>query len=125
MNHDVADDFIVSTMETHSVREMCEVVFSYLDMNYKDYVTQNPKYLRPEELPYLKGDSTKIREATKWKPEYSFIELMHEMCDHWMRVPLSVVLRLGLKDGIPAVQSVSMPKLSVYICILKKPASPQ
>ena len=86
LNHDVADDFVVSTMETHSVREMCDVVFSYLALDYKDYVTQNPKFLRPEELPYLKGDSTKIRETLKWKPEYTFKELMHEMCDHWMDV---------------------------------------
>jgi GDPmannose 4,6-dehydratase len=86
MNHDEADDFVVSTMETHSVREMCEVVFNYLDLDYRDYVAQNPKYLRPEELPYLKGDSTKIRETLNWKPEYSFEELMHEMCDHWMDV---------------------------------------
>tara|TARA_Y100000389_G_scaffold202723_1_gene248945 strand:- start:704 stop:1696 length:993 start_codon:yes stop_codon:yes gene_type:complete len=84
MNHDVADDFVVSTMETHSVREMCEMVFNYLGMDYKDYVTQNPKYLRPEELPYLKGDSTKIRETLGWNTEYSFKELMYEMCDHWM-----------------------------------------
>lgn len=86
MNHETPDDFVVSTMETHSVREMCEVVFSYLGMDYKDYVTQNPKYLRPEELPYLKGDSTKIRKTLGWKPEYSFEELMHEMCDHWLDV---------------------------------------
>jgi len=86
MNHDTPDDFVVSTMETHSVREMCDVVFSYLGMDYKDYVVQNPKYLRPEELPYLKGDSTKIRETLGWKPEYTFESMMHEMCDHWMDV---------------------------------------
>ena len=86
LNHDVADDFVVSTMETHSVREMCDLVFKYLDLNYKDYVVQNAKFLRPEELPYLKGDSTKIRETLKWKPEYTFEQLMHEMCDHWMDV---------------------------------------
>ena len=86
LNHDVADDFVVSTMETHSVREMCDLVFKYLDLNYKDYVVKNPKFLRPEELPYLKGDSTKIRETLKWKPEYTFEQLMHEMCDHWMDV---------------------------------------
>jgi GDPmannose 4,6-dehydratase len=85
-NHDVADDFVVSTMQTHSVREMCELVFNYLGLDYKDYVTQNPKYLRPEELPYLKGDSTKIRETLGWDTEYSFKELMYEMCDHWMDV---------------------------------------
>tara|TARA_R100000935_G_scaffold11882_1_gene23597 strand:- start:2470 stop:3462 length:993 start_codon:yes stop_codon:yes gene_type:complete len=86
LNHDVADDFVVSTMETHSVREMCELVFKYLDLDYKDYISQNPKYMRPEELPYLKGDSTKIRETLKWKPEYTFESMMHEMCDHWMDV---------------------------------------
>jgi GDPmannose 4,6-dehydratase len=86
MNHDTPDDFVVSTMETHSVREMCEVVFSYLGLDYKDYVTQNPKYLRPEELPYLKGDSTKIRETLGWFPTYTFESMMHEMCDHWMDV---------------------------------------
>ena len=86
MNHDTPDDFVVSTMETHSVREMCELVFKYLDLDYRDYVVQNPKFLRPEELPYLKGDSTKIRETLGWKPEYTFESMMHEMCDHWMDV---------------------------------------
>lgn len=84
INHDVPDDFVVSTMETHSVREMCETVFGYLDLNYNDYVVQNPKYLRPEELPYLKGDSSKIRKTLGWKPDYTFKQLMYEMCDHWM-----------------------------------------
>jgi len=86
INHDVADDFVVSTMETRSVREMCDVVFSYLEMNYEDYITQNPKFMRPEELPYLKGDSTKIRTTLGWKPDYTFVEMMHEMTDHWMDI---------------------------------------
>jgi GDPmannose 4,6-dehydratase len=86
INHEVPEDFCISSMETHSVREMCDVVFKYLDMDYKDYVTQNPKYIRPEELPYLKGDSTKAREILDWKPEYTFEALMHEMVDHWMNV---------------------------------------
>lgn len=86
INHDIPDDFVVSTMETHSVREMCDFVFSYLNMDYNDYVIQNPKFLRPEELPYLKGDSTKVRQTLNWKPEYSFKNLLHEMCDHWLDV---------------------------------------
>jgi len=86
INHDIADDFVVSTMETRSVREMCDIVFKYLNLNYQDYVTQNPKYLRPEELPYLKGDSTKIRTVLGWKPTYTFEEIMHEMTDHWMDI---------------------------------------
>ena len=86
LNHDEADDFVVSTMETHSVREMCDLVFTYLDLDYKDYIVQNPKFMRPEELPYLKGDSTKIRETLGWNPDYTFEAMMHEMCDHWMDV---------------------------------------
>jgi len=86
INHETPDDFVVSTMETHSVREMCELVFEYLDLDYKNYVMQNPKFMRAEELPYLKGDSTKIRKTLNWKPEYTFKSLMHEMCDHWMDV---------------------------------------
>ena len=84
LNLENPDDYIVSTMETHSVREMCDVVFSYLGMDYKKYVVQNKKFLRPEELPYLKGDSTKLRNKTGWSPSYNFKEMMCEMCDHWM-----------------------------------------
>jgi len=65
---------------------MCDIVFTHLGLDYKDYVVQNPKFLRPEELPYLKGDSTKIRETLGWKPEYTFESMLHEMCDHWMDV---------------------------------------
>ena len=61
-NHSEPDDFVVSTMVTHSVREMVEYVFEKLDLDYKKYVTQNSKFFRSEELEYLKGDSTKIRE---------------------------------------------------------------
>ena len=85
-NYSLADDFVISTMETHSVREMCEVVFSHLDLDYRDYVVQNPKYIRPEELPYLKGDSTKARSVLGWKPEYTFEGMMQEMTEHWMSV---------------------------------------
>jgi len=86
INHEIADDFVISSMETHSVREMCDVVFKRLDLNYKDYVSQNPKYMRPEELPYLKGDSTKARTTLNWEPTYTFEGMMHEMVDHWMDV---------------------------------------
>ena len=54
INHDTPDDFVLSTMETHSVRDLCQVVFDHLDLDYNDFVVQNPKYMRPEELKYLK-----------------------------------------------------------------------
>ena len=86
INHTEPDDFVVSTGRTHSVREMCNFVFDYLNLDYKDFVTQNPKFLRAEELKYLKGDSTKIRETLGWKPEYTFEAMMAEMVDHWMEL---------------------------------------
>ncbi len=53
MNHTVADDFVVATGESRSVRDMCKYVFGQLGLNYENYIVQNPKFLRPEELPYL------------------------------------------------------------------------
>lgn len=86
MQQDKPGDWIVATGETHSVREMCELVFNYLDLDYRDYVIQNPKFLRPEELPYLKGDSTKIRTELGWNPTYTFKKMMEEMTDHWLEI---------------------------------------
>ena len=84
LNHTKPDDFVISTMETHSVRDMCEYVFGKLELNYDDYVVQNPKYLRAEELPYLRGDSTKARTILNWQPEYTFESLIDDMIKHWM-----------------------------------------
>ena len=86
INHTVADDFVVATGETRSVRDMCKYVFETLGMDYQEFVIQNPKHLRPEELPYLKGDSTKVRTTLGWKPEYTFEMMMDEMIEHWMRL---------------------------------------
>jgi GDPmannose 4,6-dehydratase len=84
INHEVPDDFVVSSMDTHSVRELCNIVFKQLGLDYREYVTQNPKYLRPEELPYLCGDSTKARNILGWKPEYTFDRMIKEMVNYWL-----------------------------------------
>jgi GDPmannose 4,6-dehydratase len=84
INHSVADDFVVATGETHSVREMCDYVFTKLGLDYRDFITQNPIYLRPEELPYLKGDCSKLKQTFNWQPEYTFEALMDEMIEFWM-----------------------------------------
>ena len=84
INHNTPDDFVVATGKTNSVRQMTEYVFSKLDLNYEDYVVQNPKFLRPEELKYLKGDCTKLKNTFKWEPEYTFESLMDEMIEFWL-----------------------------------------
>jgi len=86
LNHDIPEDFIVATGKTNSVRDLCEVVFSKLDMDYKDYVTQNPLYMRPEELKYLKGDASKIHTTLGWQPSYTFSTMLDEMINHWVNI---------------------------------------
>ena len=84
LNHDTAEEFIVATGETHSVRDLCEQVFSKLNMDYKQYIRQDPKYMRPEELRYLKGDSSRIREVLGWTPVYTFSTMLDEMIHSWV-----------------------------------------
>ncbi len=83
VNHETPEEWIVSTGVTHSVRDLCEYVFNKLGLSYRDYVIQNPKFMRPEELKYLKGDSSKIRKILGWKPEYTFETMLDEMIDRW------------------------------------------
>jgi len=84
INHNTPDDFVISTGETRSVEDMCKFVFGYLNLDYTCFIRQNPIYLRPEELPYLKGDSTKARTILGWQPTYTFEGMLKEMCDYWL-----------------------------------------
>jgi len=84
VNHTEPDDFVCATGVTNSVGDMCKYVFTKLNMDYKDFVTQDDRYMRAEELKYLRGDSTKLRKTFGWKPEYTFETLMDEMIEHWL-----------------------------------------
>lgn len=80
-----AGDWVVATGETRSVRQMCEYVFGKLELDYTKYITQNKKFIRPEELQYLKGDASKIKQLG-WNLEYTFEELMDEMINYWLKI---------------------------------------
>ena len=79
-------DLVISTGDTRSVRDLCKIVFNKLNLDYTKYVIQNEKYLRPQELPYLKGDSQKAREILNWEPEISFEDMINEMMEHWENI---------------------------------------
>jgi len=83
LEHKEPDDFTIATGESHSVRDLCEHVFSRLGMNYRNYVRQDPVLLRPEELDFLRGDSTKARTLLNWKPKYTFETLLDDMIQYW------------------------------------------
>jgi GDPmannose 4,6-dehydratase len=77
-------DFVCSTGISHSVMDLVEYVFGKLDLNWKQYVTVDEKYLRPEELRDLKGDSSRLRDLTGWTPKYTFETMLDEMIDFWL-----------------------------------------
>jgi GDPmannose 4,6-dehydratase len=78
------DDFLIATGETRTVRDFCEIAFNKLGLDYRQYVRQDPKFMRPQELNYLCGDSTKSRTVLGWKPTYTFEQMVDEMIDFWL-----------------------------------------
>ena len=81
MQQDEADDYVVATDETHSVREFCEKSFGRLGMDYVDFVEIDPRYFRPAEVDLLLGSAAKARAKLGWKPRCSFDELVARMVD--------------------------------------------
>ncbi len=75
------DDYVVSTGETHSVRELCELAFGHVGLDYHDYVVLDERYMRPAEVDLLIGDPSKAREQLGWQPETSFEELVKMMVE--------------------------------------------
>ena len=83
LQQNVPNDYICATGTTRSIRELCKYVFSSLDLDYKDYVYIDPKFVRPEETVRLKGDPTKLMTEIGWKPEYTFESMIDEILDFY------------------------------------------
>jgi len=82
MQHDKPDDWVLSSDETHTVKEFLEIAFSRVNLNWEDYVITSEKYQRPNEVEHLLGDSSKARKILNWKPEVSFNGLVEMMVDY-------------------------------------------
>lgn len=82
---DTADDYVLATGETHSVRDFCRVAFSHLGLKYEDHVRTDPRYFRRRDGLQLVGDATKARQALAWAPSVSFDQLVTMMVDADMR----------------------------------------
>lgn len=81
LQQDQPDDYVVGTGSTHSIRELCSVAFSYLGLNWEDYVVVDPALIRPAEVDLLIADPSKVREKLGWRPKVSFEELIHMIVD--------------------------------------------
>lgn len=84
LQQEKSEDYVIATGETRSVEEMVEYVFNKLSLDWTEFVKTDKKYLRPEELNYLRGDSTKARTQLGWIPKYTFQQMMDEMINYWM-----------------------------------------
>jgi len=84
LQHNVPDDYVVATGISHTVRDLCEYVFSALEMDWRDYVRLDEKYLRAEDLEFLRGDPTKLKTTFGWEPEYTFESMLDEMIEYWL-----------------------------------------
>ena len=81
LQQDKPDDYVVATGKTFSVREMCETAFSYVGLNYKDYVEIDPKLYRPAEVERLLGNPKKAKEKLGWEAKTSMKELIELMVE--------------------------------------------
>src|SRR5262249_21793 len=81
LQQEKADDYVVATGETHSVREFLGEVFEYLDLDWKQYVAVDPRYFRPAEVDFLLGDPSKAKRILKWKPRGTFKVLAQMMTE--------------------------------------------
>ena len=81
LQQETADDYVVATNQTHSVRYLLETAFKHVGLDYQDYVEIDPDLIRPAEVHHLRGDYSKARKALGWQPRISFERLVEMMVD--------------------------------------------
>jgi GDPmannose 4,6-dehydratase len=81
-----ADDYVIATGKTHSIRDLLEIAFSRVGLNWEEHIDLDPKLLRPAEVDYLRGDATKARERLGWDPKVDFKALISMMVDADLRL---------------------------------------
>ncbi len=86
LQQEEADDYVIATGESHSVREFLDEVFGYLDLDWEEYVTIDPNYFRPTEVDILCGDASKAKKVLEWEPNVSFRELAQMMTESDMKL---------------------------------------
>jgi len=81
LQQDQPDDYVIATGESHSVKELVAEAFSYVGLNWKKYVDNDPRYYRPSEVDLLIGDPSKARKLLGWEAKTKFRDLVHLMVD--------------------------------------------
>ena len=95
LQQEVADDYVVASGETHSVREFVEEAFAYVDLDWRQFVVQDPKFYRPAEVDLLVGDPAKAGQILGWEPTVDFRSLVRMMVDSDLAVLSDEIGRQG------------------------------
>ena len=77
-------DFVIGTGKLHSVKDFLNIAFNYVNLDYKKYIKINKKFYRPYDKFYLLADTKKAKKTLKWRPEYTFEEMLDEMVTFWL-----------------------------------------
>ena len=85
LQHETPGDYVCATGISHTVQDLVKYTFDKLELDWKEYIRQDPKFLRPEELDHLKGDPSKLKKDTGWEPSYTFEMMIDEMIEYWMK----------------------------------------
>jgi len=93
---DAPDDYVISTGETHSVRELVDIAFAHAGLEVDDHIEIDPRFFRPAEVEHLIGDASKAREKLGWEPRTSFEDLVKLMVDSDLEL---------LASGAPQLQA--------------------
>jgi len=75
------EDYVIATGQTHAVRELCEIAFARVGLNWQEHVVVDPKFVRPAEVDVLQGDASKAKRVLGWQPRVSFRQLIEMMVD--------------------------------------------
>jgi GDPmannose 4,6-dehydratase len=84
LQQDKADDYVIATGVSKTVNDLVDYVFGKLELDRSEFVFSDKKFMRPEELDFLRGDSSKARKVLGWTPKYTFESMIDEMIDYWL-----------------------------------------
>jgi GDPmannose 4,6-dehydratase len=98
MQHEKADDWVLATGKTHTVKEFLKITFDKLELNWEDYVETSDRYLRPNEVDYLLGDPSKAKKELGWNPKTSIEDLVDLMIESDLN--LAKREQILLKEGL-------------------------
>jgi GDPmannose 4,6-dehydratase len=85
LQQDKADDYVIATGVSKTVNDLVDYVFGKLELDRSEFVFSDKKFMRPEELDFLRGDSSKARKVLGWAPKYTFESMIDEMIDYWLK----------------------------------------